>query len=130
MNKTFEQVSNAKHHFFIDEILLAGLINWIESNSVTLHDPKPFTILEVSGVDQIRPDPGFVYAFCISLRLLLYPSSIIFLSLHYICKFTSIFLFWHLGFKRTNQKENEESSCQSRYSSVFLHWFDLSVRYS
>ena len=73
MNKTFEQVSNAKHHFFIDEILLAGLINWIESNSVTLSQALCHFVS--FRVDQIPPDPGFVYAFCISLRLLLYPSS-------------------------------------------------------
>ena len=43
MNKTFEQVSNAKHHFFIDEILF-GRLDQLEWKTL-LPYPKPFAIL-------------------------------------------------------------------------------------
>ena len=66
-------------------------------NQTLLPYPKPFAILEVSGVDQIPPDPGFVYAFCISLRLLLYPSSTFSEFFYHYINFVNLLQFLCFG---------------------------------
>ena len=75
MNKTFEQVSNAKHHFFIDEILLAGLINWNEKLCYPIPSPLPFCkfqgLIRSRLIQVLFTPSAFLYVFSFILVVLL-----------------------------------------------------------